>query len=145
MSRPSISTYRTPDAEQRAGRKKVVVHMAGTDTIRPMVQCVAPKGGDTNLHAHPNTDGYWFVLTGTSRWYGEDDEVLADLGPMESIMVPAGTKYWFEATGEVPLEILHVAITKPGVDPRRDRVDIRPGATQAERPSIGIDADRREV
>jgi mannose-6-phosphate isomerase-like protein (cupin superfamily) len=139
----SVSRYVTPDAEQRAGRKKVVVRLAGTDTIRPMVQCVAPKGGDTNLHAHPHTDGFWFVLTGRSRWYGADDQLLAELGPMESIMVPKGTKYWFEASSEEPLEILHIAVTTPGIDPRLDRVDVRPAADDSERPSIGVDAEQR--
>jgi mannose-6-phosphate isomerase-like protein (cupin superfamily) len=143
-ARPSVSRYETPSEEQRTGRKKVVVRLAGTDTIRPMVQCVAPKGGDTNLHAHPNTDGFWFVLTGRSRWYGPDDDVIADLGSNESIMIPRGTRYWFEATGDEPLEILHIAVTSPGVDARSDRVDFAP-SSEAERPSIGVDAPQRQV
>jgi mannose-6-phosphate isomerase-like protein (cupin superfamily) len=139
----SVSKYVTPDAEQRAGRKKVVVRLAGTDTIRPMVQCVAPKGGDTNLHAHPHTDGFWFVISGRSRWYRADDELVAEIGPMESIMVPKGTQYWFEASSDEPLEILHIAVTEQGVDPRRDRVDVQPVSNDAELPSIGVDAEQR--
>ena len=143
-TRPSVSKYETPSAEVREGRKKVVVRLAGTATIKPMVQCVAPREGDTNLHAHPNTDGFWFVLTGSSRWYGDDDELLAELGPNESIMIPRGTRYWFEAAGDEPLEILHIAVTDPGIDPRRDRVDHRP-PTESLRPSIGVDAAQRQV
>lgn len=143
-AKPSVSKYVTPSAEEREGRKKVVVRLAGTDTIRPMVQCVNPDGGETNLHAHPNTDGFWYVLTGRSRWYGEEDELLAELGPNECIMIPRGTKYWFEAASEEPLEILHLAVTDKGIDPRADRTDYRP-AKQAVRPSIGMDAEQRQV
>jgi mannose-6-phosphate isomerase-like protein (cupin superfamily) len=125
-SGPATCRYETPSDDQRENRRKVVVRLAGTDTVKTYVQWVAADGGETNLHAHPHTDGFWYVLTGRSLWYGEDDEVIADLGPNEGIMIPQGTRYWFEAAGGEPLEILHVAVTHGGVDPRSDREDIRP-------------------
>lgn len=139
-ARPSTYRYETPSAEQRAGRKKVVVRLGGTDTVKTFVQCVAPEGGENNLHAHPHTDGVWYVLSGRSRWYGEGDALLADLGANECIVIPRGVKYWFEATGDAPLEVLHVAVTDAGIDARADREDF--GPARSDRPSLVVDASR---
>jgi mannose-6-phosphate isomerase-like protein (cupin superfamily) len=144
QSEPIVSKYETPSAEQLEGRQKIVVRMGSTPTVKTFVQCVNVDGGENNLHAHPNTDGFWFVLTGRSRWYGEDDQLLAELGRHESIMIPRGTKYWFEASGDQPLEVLHVACTRDGVDARSDRVDFAPRASSA-RPGLAVDAPARQL
>ncbi|HWD23952.1 MAG TPA: cupin domain-containing protein [Acidimicrobiales bacterium] len=66
------------------------------------------EGGETNLHSHKNLDGFWFVLSGQSRFYTTDDVVIADLGPMEGILIPRGYPYWFEKSGDDELMILQV-------------------------------------
>ena len=41
-----------------------------TDVVGVSVQAVV-DGGETNLHAHPGTDGIWFVLAGRARFYDD--------------------------------------------------------------------------
>jgi mannose-6-phosphate isomerase-like protein (cupin superfamily) len=48
------------------------------------------------------------VLEGRARFYGEGDQLIGDLGKYEGVMIPRGTPYWFESSGEVPLQILQV-------------------------------------
>lgn len=57
---------------------------------------------------HTAMDGFWFVLSGRARFYSEGDALVADLGPHEGILVPAGAKYWFESGDCEQLELLQV-------------------------------------
>lgn len=107
-------------------RPKQIVVLGQTDMLHAHVQVVA-EGGENNLHAHPRTDGFWYVVAGSCRFYGPDDVVLADLGAQAGMVIPHGTKYWFESTGDEPLEILHVAVRlHRDVDLVEDRVNITP-------------------
>src|SRR5690606_40778727 len=61
------------------------------------------------LHSHSGNDGFWFVLSGRARFYDENDNVFADVGPHEGVLVPHSTPYWFESADDATtLEILHV-------------------------------------
>ena len=100
---PRPFAYVRPELE----RSKHVVMLARTDRMLAAVQ-VLRSGGENNLHAHPNQDGFWMVLKGRVRYYGEGDVLLGSFGPMEGILIPRGSKYWFESEGDEVLEILQV-------------------------------------
>lgn len=87
------------------GRKSF--RMALTDNVVSTVQ-VFEKGVHNNLHTHLTEDGYWLVLGGRARFHGEGDTIIAELGKLEGVLLPAGTKYWFEGISDDPLEILRV-------------------------------------
>jgi mannose-6-phosphate isomerase-like protein (cupin superfamily) len=93
------------------------------------VQVVAPDEGETNLHSHPGLDSAWVVLDGEALFYGENDEVVADLEKNEMIMIPAGTPYWFKSGPEKPLVILHIVSIQQGYT-RQSRMDHRPRVQQ---------------
>jgi mannose-6-phosphate isomerase-like protein (cupin superfamily) len=101
--------YRGPNAEggrdAEPGRKSFP--MAMTHNVVSTVQ-VFEKGVHNRLHVHLTEDGYWFVLGGRVRFYGEGDRVIAEMGRHEGLLMPAGTKYWFEGVSDEPLEILRV-------------------------------------
>jgi len=86
---------------------KDITRLARTDRMIANVQ-VMKEGGENNLHSHAHLDGFWMVLSGRARFYGEGDALLADLGPKEGILVPRNFKYWFESTGTEVLELLQV-------------------------------------
>lgn len=88
-------------------RNKTFQLLCRSDHLIAGVQVVG-EGGETNLHSHRNKDGFWFVLKGRARFYTTDDEVLAELGPNEGVLVPRNFPYWFERVGDVELEILQV-------------------------------------
>jgi mannose-6-phosphate isomerase-like protein (cupin superfamily) len=100
-----------------------------TDILDLSVQIVAPDEGETNLHSHPGLDSSWVVLDGQAIFYGENHEVVADLGRNESIIIPAGTPYWFKAGSGKPLVILHIVCIYPGFT-RQSRMDHEPRARQ---------------
>jgi mannose-6-phosphate isomerase-like protein (cupin superfamily) len=101
--------YRGPNAEggrdAAPGRKSFP--MALTNNVVSTVQ-IFEKGVHNNLHMHLVEDGYWFVLGGRVRFYGEGDKVIAELGQHQGLLMPAGQKYWFEGISDEPLEILRV-------------------------------------
>jgi mannose-6-phosphate isomerase-like protein (cupin superfamily) len=97
---------------------KQVTSLARTDIAGVKVQVVA-SGGETNLHSHTGVDGVWFVLSGHARFYTTGDEVVAELGPREGIIVPRGTPYWFESTSAENLVLLQMTATAQDVDNQR--------------------------
>lgn len=100
---PTVFKYTTPQSE----KPKTIVRLCRSDLLYSSVQ-VLKEGGENNLHAHNAQNGFWFVLRGKVRFYGEGDKVLAELGPHEGIHIPRGFYYWFESAGDELLELLQV-------------------------------------
>jgi mannose-6-phosphate isomerase-like protein (cupin superfamily) len=107
-------TYPGPAGEGGRGREegRTSFLLCETDNMISTVQ-VMNKGNHNRMHSHRTEDGYWYVLGGRATFYGEGDRVMAELGPNEGILVPCGTRYWFESTGEQPLELLRVTYKAP--------------------------------
>lgn len=116
-----VFSYQRPDVS----RPKTIVRLCGGDVSMGMVQIVAPDGGETNLHSHGGMDSVYFVLKGRVRFYSDETEVLAELGPQEGVLIPHDYKYWFENAGQEPLEILQVIGYVPNVD-RNSRTNYSP-------------------
>src|SRR3989442_1127423 len=95
--------YEMPEEE----KPKTIVWLARTDRLFADVQVIM-QGGETNLRSHGHLDGFWFVLSGRARFYGEGDRVLGELGKHEGILLPRGTPYWFESVGTETLELLQL-------------------------------------
>jgi predicted small metal-binding protein/mannose-6-phosphate isomerase-like protein (cupin superfamily) len=122
VNKAQVFRYETPDLD----RGKGIVWLARTDLLRAIVQVVR-EGGENNLHSHSGNDGFWMVLGGRARYYGEGDVLLAELGKYEGILIPRGFKYWFESASEEPLEVLHVAAFDQKV--KDERTDYTPQAS----------------
>lgn len=78
---------------------KMHVKLAGTDSCRASVQ-VLVKGGDNNLHYHPNMDLIYMVLKGKVEFYGPNDTLLGVFGEHEGIMLPENSRYWFKGVSD---------------------------------------------
>jgi quercetin dioxygenase-like cupin family protein len=105
-------------------RGKISERLARTDVLGIGVQVVSADGGETNLHSHPAFDSSWIVLDGRATFYSEGDQVVAELGRNELVMIPAGTPYWFKSSSDKPLVLLHITARVPGSAP--GRVDYTP-------------------
>jgi mannose-6-phosphate isomerase-like protein (cupin superfamily) len=70
-------------------------------------------GGEVALHTHPFQDAAWTVLQGRVKFYGENDNLLGDLGPHQGIFIPGGTYYWFENTSDEELVMTRISTTVP--------------------------------
>jgi mannose-6-phosphate isomerase-like protein (cupin superfamily) len=128
---PTGFRYRKPEFE----RGKQVVLLACTDRLLVNVQ-VLKEGGENNLHKHPHLDGLWMVLKGRVRFYGENDVLIGDYGPYEGVLIPRGSLYWFESSGDEDLELLQVEAFSRSIpnlkDVIADRVNVRPIKTAPE-------------
>jgi mannose-6-phosphate isomerase-like protein (cupin superfamily) len=127
-TQPQATVFSYTKQEPKQG--KGMQMLCRSDIVIGAVQ-VVKQGGETNLHSHKLLDGVWFVLKGRARFYTMDDELVADLGQHEGILVPRGYPYWFErGDGPDDLEILQVeASARPlrSLDEvRQDRVDLAP-------------------
>lgn len=105
MSEPQARVFKYVRPEMRT--RKTFVKLARTERMMAYVQ-VLSSGGENNLHSHGHLDGFWMVLKGRARFYGEGDKLLADLGPHEGILLPRNFRYWFESASPEPLELLQV-------------------------------------
>ena len=125
--RAQLFKYTKPD--DSGTKRRHIVWLARTDRIVANMQ-VLKDGGENSLHSHKHLDGFWMVLGGRCRFYGEGDVVIADLSKHEGIMVPRGFKYWFESVGEEPLELLQVEAFDVPLKSRQelfaDRVEYTP-------------------
>lgn len=119
---PSTATTFTYERPADLRGAKTIVKLCRSDIMRADAQVVL-EGGESNLHAHRHTDGFWMVLEGRVRFYGEGDVLLGELGPREGIHIPRGLLYWFESASAEPLEILHVAASSSDYDRETDRID----------------------
>jgi mannose-6-phosphate isomerase-like protein (cupin superfamily) len=97
-------SYRKPDEN---GEVKQIANLFRSDLIRLNVQIVA-EGGENNMHYHTGGDNCWMVLRGAARFYGIDDKLLGEFRQNEGILLPGGSRYWFEKTGSEDLEILQI-------------------------------------
>jgi mannose-6-phosphate isomerase-like protein (cupin superfamily) len=116
-----VFSYQLPDVS----RPKGIVRLCKSDQTLGMVQVVSPNGGETNLHSHGGMDSVYFVLKGRVRFYSDETEILAELGPHEGVLIPHDFKYWFENAGEEPLELLQTVSFVPNVD-RNSRKNFTP-------------------
>ena len=116
----SVFGYQTPD---NLVKGKGIARLCRSDLCYATVQ-VLQSGGENNLHAHPAQDGIWIVLKGRVKFYGKDDVVLAELGPLQGIHIPRGFYYWFESSSPEKLEILQVEAIDKSV--KNERLNATP-------------------
>jgi mannose-6-phosphate isomerase-like protein (cupin superfamily) len=110
-------SFENPDIDLPDGQK-LHVRLAGTDSCRASIQ-VLKKGGDNNLHYHPNMDLIYMVLKGKIRFYGPDDAVIGDYGPNQGLLLPENTRYWFKSLGEEEAWLLQIAGYPKGAEASR--------------------------
>ena len=116
----SVFGYQQPEKLEKG---KGIVRLCRSDLVYSTVQ-VLQAGGENNLHAHPAQDGIWIVLKGRVKFYGKDDAVLAELGPLQGIHIPRGFYYWFESASPEMLEILQVEAIDKSV--KNERLNATP-------------------
>mgnify|MGYP000686941429 FL=1 len=121
---PQLFSYQRPEND----RAKNLTVLCKTEMLSADMQLVR-EGGENKLHSHTASDGFFMVLQGNVKFYGEGDVLVAELGPHEGAVMPHGFKYWFESSGTETLQLLHVAAKDPRVD------DVRVGPSR-DQPSV---------
>ena len=105
---PAITHADLPAEPFRGGStyQTLVGNAAGTTPVFIGIQ-TAPPGYKTALHTHPYME-IITVLEGEGEAWLEDTEGIVALKPGVTLVLPAGVKHWFGATGTQPLRIMGV-------------------------------------
>lgn len=131
-----------PAVELEPGRK-LHIKLAGTDSCRAQVQ-VLKKGGENNLHYHPNLDLIYMVLKGKVAFYGPGDKVLGEYGPFEGLLLPENSRYWFGSIGDEEAYLLQIAGYPKGAKMSR-RINAEPvKPTQGQAMWFGVSKDEEK-
>ena len=140
-SRIKVIKVQKPPENTRGEPRDVVVQVK-TDLIAVLTQWVR-EGGEDNLHYHTNGDTFWMVLKGKARYWtvGEDkkvgDKMIAELGPREGVVIPGGSRYWFEKVGDEELELLQmVGYDKGGRV--KERINVAPHKAWMSEPGLHV-------
>jgi mannose-6-phosphate isomerase-like protein (cupin superfamily) len=87
------------------------------------------RGGENDLHAHPEEEHTFIVLQGEATFVDADD-VETVLSPYEGILLPKGTYYRFRSTGDENLVMLRIGVGSnsrlPGKEDERKGPDGQP-------------------
>ena len=103
---PQAFRYKRPDL---GDRPRAITRLCMGDILCGLVQEIK-KGGETTLHSHTGMDGFYMVMSGRARFWGENETLIGEFGPMEGVYIPRDTKYWFESAGgdAEPLQLLQI-------------------------------------
>lgn len=110
-AKPSFFRMRT----QLVDRGNTELPLAVGDNLWIKIKVYA-QGGENHLHAHPYQDHSFIVLDGKACFHGPRGE-RKTLNPNDGIFLPAGSYYWFEQIGKIPLVVLRLGACKPGGHP----------------------------
>ena len=105
------------------GRPKQNTWLVRRPQMQVVIQCVH-EGGENNLHYHTNSETTWFVLKGRAVFEGVGGKILGELGPMEGIVIPGGSRYKFGKVGEEDLEIFQMVAIKNAGEGTGERINL---------------------
>ena len=87
--------------------------LARSDTMYAHIKVYA-EGGENALHTHTREDHLFVVLAGEATFRLGRDEALKVVGKNEGVLLPAGSYYWFQSSGQENLVMLRVGAKTPG-------------------------------
>ena len=134
--------FTTPDQEIPVG-KKAHIKLAGTNSCRASVQ-ILNRGGENNLHYHPNMDLIYMVLKGRVQFYGPEHKLLGDFGPNEGLLLPENSRYWFKSEGDEEAWLLQIAGYPQGAEMSK-RIPVEPARADAGGVWFGLTDKEEEV
>lgn len=135
-------SFQKPAIDIPAG-KKAHVKLAGTNSCRASVQ-VLNRGGENNLHYHPNMDLIYMVLKGRVAFYGPGDKVIGEYGPNEGLLLPENSRYWFGSIGDEEAWLLQIAGYPKGAEMSK-RIPVEPARPDAGGVWVGLTEKEEEV
>ena len=114
-----IFSFARPDGMAKGQRGNF--RLCEGEILRGTVQML-PKGFSNSPHYHPAAEGFWMVLSGQVRFYGNDSKFMGEFGPLEGVLIPRNGRYWFEQAGEAETHLLQVR--GAANDGSKNRVDL---------------------
>lgn len=135
-------SFIVPDVPIPDGRK-LHVKLAGTNSVRASVQ-VLNKGGENNLHYHPNMDLIYMVLKGRVAFYGPGDKLIGEFGVNDGILLPEYARYWFKSVGDEEAHLLQIAGYPRGPEASK-RIPVEPPKPTSGGVWVGLTDDEAAI
>lgn len=112
---------------------------AQTDLMTAMIKVYA-EGGENAMHMHPSEDHVFLVLDGEATFHLNDEGNAVVLHRYEAVLLPKGSLYRFESTGDENLVMFRVGAARTGgayqrIDPRGEPI---PGDSEANKHVEGV-------
>lgn len=108
----AVQVFDVADALTRRDGIRGRVDMAKSSNCYIAVFQTPPRGGETHVHQHPDSDQILFVLQGECTVEGLDGK--RTLGPEQGVLIPAGVHYGFTNTAEQDLIFLSMRTESTG-------------------------------
>lgn len=99
-----VQVFDVATALQQRGHLQGRVDMATSPNSYIAVFQTAPRGGETHIHQHPDSDQILFVLQGQCTVEGLNGKQV--LNPSQGVLIPAGVHYGFTNEGTEDLIFL---------------------------------------
>ena len=112
-TRAHIFNLTTPHLQQGITSEE----RARSELLTVLIKVYA-SGGENRTHAHVYEDHSFIVLEGEATFHFDGEDNTRVLKPYEGVMLPKGTYYRFESTGQGNLVMLRVGASPPG-SPKR--------------------------
>ena len=109
LTKAQIFNLTTPYLEQGITSDQ----RAKTDMLSVLIK-VYTDGGENRMHAHSHEDHSFVVLEGEATFHLDTEDNVRVLTPFEGVLLPKGTFYRFESSGQGNLVMLRVGATLPG-------------------------------
>ncbi len=110
--------------------------VAGTDLLKVRVKVYA-EGGENALHAHFDEDHSFIILQGQATFYDKEGNTNV-VKKYEGIMLPKGTYYYFQSTGNENLVLLRVGAGRKSGDEFRLGTQGHPLTAEENRRITGV-------
>ena len=84
--------------------RELLAHRNSSIRNQSLAEATLAVGTSTQEHYHPKSEEIYYILTGSGRM--KLDGELRDVGPLDAIAIPPGTRHKIWNTGSVPLVLL---------------------------------------
>jgi mannose-6-phosphate isomerase-like protein (cupin superfamily) len=101
VNRAQAGPFTTKDGSQI---RELLAHRNSAIRNQSLAEATIPAGSATQEHYHPKSEEIYYILRGAGRM--KLDGELRDVGPLDAIAIPPGTRHKIWNTGPEPLVLL---------------------------------------
>jgi len=101
VNRAQAEPFITKDGSQI---RELLAYRNSVIRNQSLAEATIAVGGDTQEHYHPKSEEIYYILNGSGRI--KIDNERREVGPLDAIAIPPGTRHKIWNTGNVPLVLL---------------------------------------
>jgi len=101
-----VNRHRSPPFVTKDGSsiRSLLDRTNSTAANQSLAEATVPPGGTAHPHRHIETEEIYYILAGTGRM--QVGAEARDVGPLDAILIPPGSRHAIANTGSAPLVFL---------------------------------------